>query len=79
MNDCLNDFTGVMTGLSAIVAILVGIFSYHLFLIDWIEFSYYVKTKDDSIFDTKENDSDLRIREYYQELNSYKFSKYEKK
>ena len=65
MNDCLNDFTGVMTGLSAIVAILVDIFSYHLFLIDWIQLSYYVKTKDDEIFDTKENDSDLRIKEYY--------------
>ena len=62
MNDCLNDFTGVMTGIAAILAISAAIFSYFFFLVECIELSYYVKTKDNSIFDSNENHSDKRIK-----------------
>ena len=58
LNDCLNDFTGFMTGVGIIAAILSAIYNSFLFTVDWIEESYYVKTKDDSIFDSKENHSD---------------------
>ena len=58
LNDFLNDFTGVMTGASAILAILAIVFSYFFFLVNCIELSYYVKIKDNSIFDSNENHSD---------------------
>ena len=31
LNDCLNDFTGAMTGIGAIIAIVGGIFRLFLF------------------------------------------------
>ena len=46
-----------MTGVGIIVAIIAAIYNSFLFTVDWIEESYYVKTKDDSIFDSKENPS----------------------
>ena len=51
LNDCLNDFTGVMTGAGAIIAIVSAVFSYFFFIVEWIELNCYVKTKDYSIFD----------------------------
>ena len=79
MNDCLNDITGVMTGIGAILAIVGGIFSYFFFLVEWIELSCYVKTKDNSIFDSNENHSDKKIREYYETKNSFNLSEAENK
>ncbi len=37
LNDCLNDFTGFMTGVGIIAAILSAIYSNFLFTVEWIE------------------------------------------
>ena len=37
LNDCLNDFTGVMTGFGAIITIFSGVFNYFFCLVEWIE------------------------------------------
>ena len=47
-----------MTGIGAILAISAAIFSYFFFLVEWIELSCFVKTKDNSIFDSNYNHSD---------------------
>ena len=52
MNDCLNDITGFMTGIGAILAFFAAISSYFFLLVEWIEISCYVKTKDNSTFDS---------------------------
>jgi len=69
LNDCLNDFTGFITGTSFIIAILIGIFSGFLFQLDWIQISYLVKTKDDKVFNSSQNDFDERIQEHYKKFN----------
>lgn len=79
MRDCLNDITGIMTGLGAILAIIGGIFSKFLSLIKQIESNYYVKTKNNSIFDSNENQSDKRTKQYYSTRNSFSFSEEEEK
>ena len=61
LNDCLNDFTGVLTGASAILTIISVVFSYFFFLIEWIELNCYVKTKDNSVFDFIEKNSNYSI------------------
>jgi hypothetical protein len=50
-----------MTGIAAINFVVRAAFSYFFFSVEWIELSYYVKTKDNSIFDSNENHSDKRI------------------
>ena len=65
MNDFLNDISGVITGINLILAIFGGLFSYFFFLVEWIELSCYVKTKDNSIFDFNENSTDKKFKEYY--------------
>ena len=74
LNDCLNDFTGLLTGAGAVFTIVSAFFSYFFFLIEWIELNYYVKTKDNLVFDSGENYSDKRIKKYYHTLNSFNFS-----
>ena len=74
MHDFLNDFTGFMTGIAAINFVVRAAFSYFFFSVEWIELSYYVKTKDNSIFDSNENHSDKRIKQYYHTKNSLDFS-----
>ena len=74
LNDFLIDFNGVITGVAAILAVAGAIFSYFLFSVEWVELSYYVKTKDNSIFDSNENHSDKRIKQYYHTKNSLDFS-----
>ena len=69
LNDCLNDFTGFMTGVAAILAVAGAIFSYFFFSVEWIELSYYVKTKDYSIFDSNKSHSDKRIKQYFEIKN----------
>ena len=61
INDFLNDFTGFITGFSFLIAIIMGIFSFSLFQLDWIQINYLVKTRDNKTFDYNENDSDERI------------------
>ena len=61
VHDFLNDFTGFMTGIAAINFVVRAAFSYFFFSVEWIELSYYVKTKDNSIFDSNENHYDKRI------------------
>ena len=66
-----------MTGVGAFLAIVGGIFSYFFFQVGWIELSYYLKTKDNSMFDSNENHSDKRIKQYYLTRNSLDFSEEE--
>ena len=61
INDFLNDFTGFITGFSFLIAIIMGIFSFSLFQLDWIQINYLVKTRDNKTFDYNENDPDERI------------------
>lgn len=67
-----------MTAISVILAIIAGTFSYFFFLLEWIELNCYVKTKDNSIFDSNENHPDERLKEYYCIRNSFNFSEEEK-